>query len=276
MSPWVRQVPSAAALYALLLLWLLRCASAPTRYPGKEAGWRPDRPDETTGEIVGRMASRLQAAGGHGVGAFFRNYDDAMAAMAHTHEILRPATLKTWSTEMDDEMKASLRKSEAAFRWQHDQITLLSKFSKRNGGTDASGWPPLELDSLLLDGAVCSSRRPLAAYERRWKLDMAVDLIKVIRIFEWTFESMPDDAESQAISMEDNRKAGYPPPSAPPPMPPAPPTVQGASSRHGRAWGQRTRRKRDRKRKGGRGWDEDPGVGAEPESQHESMIRDEL
>jgi hypothetical protein len=181
-------------------------------------------------------------------GAFFEEYRSAMREMMRTHELLQPATLKSAATPIDDEMHAGLEGAEEALRWQGRMVDKMTRFTLRHDGKDLPEWPGTELEAFLLECKVVDSAKQLRALKPSSAVATARDLVKLIRIFDWTFESMPDDQEAMEITQERNRREGYPPPSAYPPMPPAP-SMPGTHQQ--RVKGHGAPKKRRRKSKSG-------------------------
>ena len=204
---------------APLLLCLSLC-HAQTQHAGKPAGWRPDKPPEEGGAIVHRMMRRVKSAGAT-PGPFFERYFTSMQAMQAGHEALRPATLKSedTTTTIDEEMQEKLEGITAAFEWQHELVAVLEAAPHKD--EPVSRWPIAAIDDLLdaVGGVVNAS----AALSSKKRVATASDLLKLLRIFEWQFASMPDDDEAKKISRQDNLAAGYGPPSQPPPPPPRAP-----------------------------------------------------
>jgi hypothetical protein len=202
-----------------------------TRHEDKPPGWRPDLPKETASQIVERMLRRLRQAGEE-PGRFFGAYDQSWRAMSEAQEAMRPATLKSPNehVEVDDELQQKLAAAESAFAWQHAQVAHLQGVSKDD---DVANWPESELDRLLMATGVVKDEGSLARLAARvQRTALAADIASVLRIFEYTFASMPDDEEAAQITLRDNAKSGYPPPSPPPPPPPSPPPPSTHASAH--------------------------------------------
>ena len=191
-----------------------------TRHDGKPPGWRPDLPKENAGEIVSRMLRRLQR---HRVkpGKFFKAYEASLHAMSDAQAALRPATLKSASdtTVVDDEMRAKLKASEVAFQWQAAQVDLLEGVAQDD---EVTHWPTEDVERFLVRAKVVDSAADLSPLPSASVVKLAEDLAGVLRVFQYTFANMPDDEEAKEISMADNLRDGFPPPSQAPLMPPAP------------------------------------------------------
>eukprot|EP00966_Prymnesium_polylepis_P185778 4306615-Prymnesium_polylepis.1 len=218
-----------------------------TQYDGKPPGWRPDLPQEDGVVVVHRMRDRLRS---HSVepGPFFASYFDATEGMRAAHAALLPATLKgdLDSTAVDAEMARSLARAEAAMAWQGRQIGHLEA-AGRWSGVNASLWPRNETEHLI---AVCGVVEDLDELSEDILEATGEDLVAILKIFAFTFASMPDDEEATAITRERNREAGYPPPSVPPPMPKRPPVPGGgAAGRGGGAEAPQSKRWKGRRKK---------------------------
>ena len=141
--------------------------------------------------------------------------------MQESHEILRPASLKSENdyTDVDDEMRASFKRAAAALEWQGKQIEHLQGVSKDD---DVAYWPIENINDLLARAEIVS-KDELEELDAPTRTALAVDFAKVLRIFDFMFANMPDDDEAKEISAADNIRMGYPPPSPPPPPPPGEP-----------------------------------------------------
>ena len=190
---------------------------APTRHPGKPPGWRHDRPEEDGGSLVQRMLRRVKRWPSARPGSFFDTYFQSMAALQKSQEDLRPATLKSpeTPTQIDDTLKASLLAATEGLQWQQKLVDILEASPK----TDISAWHSKDVTALLVACGIVDEQSLLREVGFEKRVAMARDLVALIRIFEWTFESMPDDEEAMDITRENNLAQGYPPPS-PTPMAP--------------------------------------------------------
>ena len=206
----------------LTLLLAASCAAkSKTQYEDKPPGWRPDKPTETAIEIVDRLLRKLKRYGDYPSGPWFYLFQESYVSMEKALKYLQPATLKSEGdrTEIDDEGRAIMVANEKALRWQAEQVDLLSGVSRDD---DVAHWPIAECDRLIRKGKLLHEPYfdKLSAKQRR---SLAKDFAAVLRVFEYTFASMPDDEEAAEISHQNNLRDGYPPPSQPPPVPGSPP-----------------------------------------------------
>ena len=128
-----------------------------------------------------------------------------------------------------------------ALMWQEKQMGFLQALEAM-AGEDTTSWGEAATYQYLLDASV-ATEADLSRLPEAKLLSLGKDLANLHRIFRWTFESMPDDAEAIEISKKNNFEAGHAPPS-PPPLAP----TSGSPSEWplGEEGGGSTRRRRKR------------------------------
>lgn len=201
------------------------CAN--TRWPGKPPGWRPDQPKEGGGDVVDRIARRLERykkTYGVVAGSFLDDFERHMRAQQQVNDDLRPATLmpEGMTVKLSEPLRASMRAEIRALEWQQKQMDALEKLELSQAQSDVARWAPAAIDTYLVDCSVVDEVQ-LRKLPRDKRVSLAKDLATLHRIFMWTFDNMPDDEEAKEISARMNADAGYPPPSPLPPPPPPPP-----------------------------------------------------
>jgi hypothetical protein len=247
-------MPDASKLLAVSLVVALPVPYlCGTRHADKPPGWRPDRPSEDGGAIVSRMLRRLQR---HKAtpGTFFSEYYEAMGAMAAAQDALLPATLKSTSTVIDDSTASTLERATRALEWQQAQVQVLEQLPEG----EVLSWPAENRSLALTQLKIVDADYQLADLPAKLEVATLKDYIKLLHVFQFTFDSMPDvrhilnsfalpcifgqqgqlplthrvlallgvpqDQEAIDITMKRNADLGYPPPSAVPPHPQAPDT----------------------------------------------------
>ena len=197
---------------ALLLPLLLPVVAAQKRTRHKD-----DRPSEAGFDIVARMQQKLGKSDmpvdhlAQDRGNFFYEYQTAEADMHAANEAhLTPAA------EIDDEeIRAAEEAARAGVEWQQAQVKVLRTceeecvrerarlLSSKTCG-DVQSWKPEVVAKYLLDSGVVDEDE-LPKLSAAKQVSVAKDLAKLHRLFEWAFESTPDE-EARQISRKVNQE----------------------------------------------------------------------
>ena len=138
---------------------------------------------------MSRMLRRLQQ---HSItpGSFFAEYSSSLQALAEAQEALLPATLKSTSTTVDDSMEASLTRATKALEWQQAQLQILQRLP--GDARNVTSWPLSAVSSALHRYKIVHSKRELARIPEEEQLEILADYMDLLRVFQFTYESMPD------------------------------------------------------------------------------------